>query len=77
MTYFRQIIDEVAETITVSIELRHRRVEIIILPLDEASSNGAAHNDQIVAVDMNGWPVGFFEETFGSLSGFPEREPDR
>ena len=77
MTYFRQIIDEVTATITVPVELRHRRVEVIILPLDEVSSNGAAHNDQTVAVDANGWPVGFFEETFGSLSGFPEREPAR
>ena len=30
MTYFRQIIDDVTETITVPLELRHRRVEIII-----------------------------------------------
>ncbi|MCE7983041.1 MAG: hypothetical protein DYG89_17795 [Caldilinea sp. CFX5] len=75
MTYFRQIIDEVPETITVPIELRHRRVEIIILPLDEASTNGTVHNEQTVAVDANGWPLGFFEETFGSIPDFPEREP--
>lgn len=60
MTYFRQIIDEVAETITVPLESRHRRVEIIILPLDEAGSNGAMYDKQAVAVDANGWPVGFF-----------------
>jgi hypothetical protein len=75
MTYFRQIIDEVVETITVPLELRHRRVEVIILPLDQASTNGAVHNDQMAAVDANGWPVGFFEETFGSIPDFPEREP--
>lgn len=46
MTYFRQIIDEVTETITVPLELRHRRVEIIILPLDDAVNNGAVHNEQ-------------------------------
>lgn len=74
MTYFRQIIDEVAETITVPIELRHRRVEIIILPLDEAGSNGAMQNEQTVAVDANGWPLGFFEETFGSIPDCSERE---
>ena len=75
MTYFRQIIDEVTETITVPLELRHRRVEIIILPLDDAVNNGAVHNEQAAAVDANGWPLGFFEETFGSLPDVPEREP--
>lgn len=75
MTYFHQIIDEVAETITVPLELRHRRVEIIILTLDEVGSNGAIHKEQAVAVDANGWPLGFFEETFGSIPDLPEREP--
>lgn len=75
MTYFRQIIDGVAETITVPIALRHRRVEVIILPLDEVSSNGAVHHDQTIAVDANGWPLGFFEQTFGSIPDLPEREP--
>lgn len=26
-------------------------------------------------LDANGWPIGFFEETAGSLPDFPEREP--
>ncbi len=25
--------------------------------------------------DSNGWPIGFIEETFGSLPDLPEREP--
>lgn len=25
-------------------------------------------------VDANGWPIGFFEETAGSIPDFPERE---
>jgi hypothetical protein len=26
-------------------------------------------------VDAYGWPIGFFEETAGSIPDFPEREP--
>jgi len=25
-------------------------------------------------LDANGWPIGFFEQTFGSISDLPERE---
>ncbi len=70
MTYFRQIIDALPEIIIAPPALRHRRVEIIFLPLDEV-----VVNDKPTAVDANGWPVGFFEETFGSIPDFPEREP--
>ncbi len=71
MTYFRQIIEVLPETITVPPELRHRRVELIILPLDESTANGKA-----TAVDANGWPLGFFEETEGCWAGEPlVREP--
>jgi hypothetical protein len=69
MTHFRQIYDQVPATITIPLALRHRRVEVIILPLDEPIPSGVAE-----AVDANGWPVGFFEETFGSIPDFPERE---
>lgn len=27
------------------------------------------------AVDKNGWPIGYFESTFGSCPDFPERAP--
>lgn len=74
MTYFRQIINGVTETITIPMELRHRRVEIIILPLDEVGGNGTEQNGKTDAVDANGWPLGFFEQTFGSIPDFPERE---
>lgn len=40
MPYFRQIIEALPETITVPSALRNRRVEIIMLPLDEVASNG-------------------------------------
>lgn len=69
MSYFRQIIEALPETLIVPAELRNRRVEIIMLPLDEVAPNGKP-----AAVDANGWPLGFFEETFGSMPDFPERE---
>lgn len=69
MPYYRQIIEALPETITVPSALRNRRVEIIMLPLDEIAVNGKP-----AAVDANGWPEGFFEETFGSMPDFPERE---
>ena len=72
MTYFRQILDGVSETITIPVELRHRRIEIIILPLDDGGVNG---NGKAAMVDANGWPLGFFEQTFGAIPNFPEREP--
>ena len=71
MSYFRQIIEALPETLIVPAELRNRRVEIIMLPLDEVAPNGKP-----AAVDANGWPLGFFEETEGRWSGEPlVREP--
>jgi hypothetical protein len=70
MTYFRQVYEEIPATIPVPLALRHRRVEVIILPLDDPTVNGKQEE-----VDANGWPIGFFEETFGSIPDFPEREP--
>jgi hypothetical protein len=29
------------------------------------------------AVDANGWPVGYFEETYGSLADYPIERPDQ
>ena len=71
MSYFRQIIEALPETLIVPAELRNRRVEIIMLPLDEVAPNGKP-----AAVDANGWPLGFFQETEGRWSGEPlVREP--
>ena len=71
MEAIRQIYESIPGTITIPLELHHRRVEVIILPLDqsdEKTSNGAA-------VNKNGWPIGFFEATFGSTPDLSEREP--
>ena len=65
MEAIRQIYDKVPATIDVPPELRDRRVEIIMLPLDAGKP----------IVDSNGWPAGYFDETFGSIPDFPERDP--
>jgi len=70
MNFYRETIKNVPPTISVPRELRNRDVEVIILPLDEETENGNA-----VEVDKNGYPLGFFERTFGSLPDFPDREP--
>ena len=49
-------------------ELRDRDVEVIILPLD-GGANGSTEE-----TDKNGWPIGFFERTAGSIPDFPERD---
>ena len=43
-------------------------VEVIIWPLDKSEVK------QSVETDANGWPIGFFERTFGSIPDLPERE---
>lgn len=70
MNFYRETIKNAPSVISIPKELRNRDVEIIILPLDEKSENG-----ETVEVDKNGYPIGFFEETAGSLPDFPEREP--
>jgi hypothetical protein len=70
MNFYRETIKNAPATIRVPNELRNRNIEIIILPLDEKAENGEA-----VEVDENGYPIGFFERTFGSLPDFPDREP--
>jgi hypothetical protein len=62
----RQIIDDAPDTIPVPPEMRHKRIEILFLPLDEAPTEKDAH----------GWPIGFFEATAGAWEGEPlTREP--
>ncbi len=70
MNFYRETIKNAPSVIKIPRELRNRDVEIIILPLDEE-----AKKDETAEVDKNGYPIGFFEETAGSLPDFPEREP--
>lgn len=69
MNFYRETIKNVSAVIQVPTELRNRDVEVIILPLDEKE------NGETVETDANGYPIGFFERTFGSLPDFPDREP--
>ncbi len=70
MNFYRETIKNAPSVITIPKELRNRDVEIIILPLDEETENG-----ETAEVDENGYPIGFFEKTAGSLPDFPDREP--
>lgn len=69
MNFYRETIKNAPSVISVPEELRNRDVEVIILPLDEKT------NGKPVEVDENGYPIGFFERTAGSLPDFPDREP--
>jgi hypothetical protein len=71
MNFYRETIKNAPPMIRVPKELRNRDVEVIILPLD----GDATDNDGAVEVDENGYPIGFFEQTAGSLPDFPDREP--
>ncbi len=70
------VIREIREVLDVSISidmpasLLHRKVEVIVIPLDEISSDD----------DFNGgdtWPYGFFEKTAGCMADDPIRRPDQ
>ncbi|MFT3743754.1 MAG: hypothetical protein QM785_05610 [Pyrinomonadaceae bacterium] len=70
MDFYRQTIKKAPPMIIVPDEFQDRDVEVIILPLDQ---NG--HPREEAERDAKGYPIGFFEETAGSLPDFPEREP--
>ena len=71
MDAIRQIYEKIPGTITIPLELRDRRVEVIIFPLDQNEEKKSIGE----AVDENGWPIGFFEATFGSAPDLTERDP--
>ncbi|WP_341328211.1 hypothetical protein [Methylotuvimicrobium sp. KM2] len=67
MQPIRKIYQDAPDSIAIPEELRHQAVEVIIWPLSEQTG-------QSEETDANGWPIGFFEETFGSLPDLPDRE---
>lgn len=75
MAALRKIFDDLPNSIEVPAELRHRRAEVIILPLEDEEPSIAAET-----LDANGWPIGYFD-VFGSAPDFPPRgeqdAPDR
>lgn len=68
MQPIRQIYQDAPKAISIPEELQHQAIEVIIWPLDKSEAK------QAIETDANGWPIGFFEQTFGSISDLPERE---
>ncbi len=66
LTFQRTIYDAAPALVEVPLEMRQRRVEVIILALEEQSPNGNGGT-----TDALGWPAGFFEETAGQWAGEP------
>jgi hypothetical protein len=54
-------------TIHVPAELHNRELEVLVVlqPMDASTSNPA------VTTDQNGWPAGFFDDTYGCLADDP------
>lgn len=67
MKPIRKIYQNAPDSIDIPEELRHQPVEITICPLSEQTESSEP-------MDENGWPQGFFEQTFGSLPDLPDRE---
>jgi len=67
MQPIRQIYQDTPSVIHINIPeaLQHHPVEVIIKPLEESTQQ---------ETDANGWPIGFFELTFGSIPDLPDRE---
>jgi hypothetical protein len=67
MTYYRHIYRNAPAAVPLPPELHDRRVEVIVLSIDEPETG-----EEQTVLDALGWPVGFFEDTFGSVPGHPD-----
>lgn len=74
-TFRRTIYDHAPTAIEIPPELRQRRVEVIIIPLEDDAAVAAAAQPTPAqapeAVDALGWPAGFFAATGGQWQGEP------
>ena len=72
MQAIRQIYQNTPSIIHINIpeELQNHPVEVIIIALDSYVNKDI----EIKETDSNGWPIGFFERTFGSIPDLAERE---
>jgi hypothetical protein len=68
MQPIQQVFEDAPATVDIPPELQHHRLKVIFLPLEDRAEKIEGE------LDANGWPVGFFEQTFGSIPDFPERE---
>jgi len=71
MKTIRRIYERMPETISVPPELRSRRAEVIILPLDEIADVDEPESKAVESEVAD--PL--ITQFFGSLPDFPEREP--
>lgn len=67
MQPIRTIYRDAPDSIDIPEALRHQPVEIIIRLLSD-------HPELTKQVDENGWPPGFFDQTFSSIPDLPDRE---
>ena len=70
MSVIREIREVVNGTISIDMPagLLHRKVEVIVIPLDEIAGDHSFYAG-------NMWPSGFFEETAGCMVDDPIRRP--
>ncbi len=68
MQPIRLIYQNAPSMINIPKQFQGHAIEVIIWPLDKSEVK------QSVETDANGWPIGFFERTFGSIPDLPERE---
>ncbi|MFZ1768625.1 MAG: hypothetical protein WAU00_05465 [Caldilinea sp.] len=68
MTYYRHIYQNAPASAPLPPELHGRRVEVIVLSMDEP-----APNQEQSSIDALGWPIGFFESTFGAVPDHPDQ----
>jgi hypothetical protein len=68
MEAIREIREVTSDTVSVKIPeaFRKRRIEIIILPLEQSAESGAGSD--------SAWPPGYFEQVVGSAPDFPDVE---
>ena len=71
MEAIRKILSDAQDSVTVDLppSFRHRRIEVVVTPLDETAANSALHG-------LRAWPPGFFDQISGAWKGEPlERAP--
>lgn len=70
MSIIREIREVVDGTISIDMPegLLHRKVEVIVIPLDEISGDTNFH-------ERKAWPPGFIEKTAGCMADDPIQRP--
>lgn len=65
MEAIRKILSDAPDSVTIELppSFRHRKIEIVVMPLDAEPAN--------TETGASGWPVDFFKHTAGAWSGEP------